>query len=164
VIGSNLIAILAVCRPLSNVSLVRNVNTKDLHRTPEYSEELCHYATHQQTVFMIASECHEFKTKQCNSRTETTPVSASHAIRPSWSKACPTVAPSNMAMALVTRHDGTVTQYVHTQTNKLVLRIPASAYKYSDLVTKAMEILKGESDPPDTGCCSHIHVHIAGDG
>jgi hypothetical protein len=59
----------------------------DLYWIPEYSEELCHYAMYQQTDFMIASECHEFKTKQFNSRTETTPVSASYAIRPGLYKA-----------------------------------------------------------------------------
>jgi hypothetical protein len=119
---------------------------------------------------MIASECHEFKTKQCNSRKETTPVSASHAIRPGLSKAgfhCRSFHHGDGTGYEAWRHlinVTTVTQYVYTQTNKSVLRIPASAYKYSDLVTKAMKILKGEDDPPDTGCCSHILVHIAGDG
>ena len=118
---------------------------------------------------MIASECHEFKTKQCNSRTETTPVSASHAERLALSKAgfhCRSFQHGDGTGYEAWRHlinVTTMTQYVCTQTNKSVPRIPASAFKYPDLVTKAMEILKGKDDLPGTVCCSHIHVHIADD-
>jgi hypothetical protein len=114
---------------------------------------------------MIPSECHEFKTKQCNSRTETTPVSASQAVRPSSSKAgfhCRSFQHGDGTGYEAWRHwinVTAVTQYVYTQTNKSVLRGPTSTHKNSDLVTKAMEILQREADPLDTGCCSHISVH-----
>jgi hypothetical protein len=126
----------------------------DLYWIPEYSKELCHYAIHQQTVFTTASECHEFKTKQCNSRTETTPVSASYAVRPGLCKAgfhCHSFQHGDGTDYEAWRHlinVSTVTQSVYTETNKSVLQSTASEYKYSDWATKAMENLNGEADPP----------------